>query len=117
MNTFEGIGCVIAASTLIAYADRDLFENHEASLMFECFAVNQFARHGAAAKLTDVSEKFFHGLSLRNLAHSDEQITTCFSKPADGSDLGFAIGASSMHSMSRAARIAFLGLYKRTILD
>lgn len=60
-DPFEGVGRVIAASALIAYADRDLFENHKARFMLERFAVNQLAFHGAAATLTAVSEEFLHG--------------------------------------------------------
>jgi hypothetical protein len=60
-DAFEGVRRVIAVSALVADADRDLFENHEAGFVLERFAVNPFALHSAAAKLTAVSEEFLHG--------------------------------------------------------
>jgi hypothetical protein len=61
MDALERFGSVVAASALIADADGDLFQNHEAGLVLKCFAIDSLAFHGAAAKLTAISELLVHG--------------------------------------------------------
>ena len=40
MDALECFGSVIATSALIADADGDLFQNHEAGFMLKCFAID-----------------------------------------------------------------------------
>lgn len=61
MNPFERLRTVITASTLITYADQDLFENHEAGFMLEGFAINSLALYNTFAEFTAISELLLHG--------------------------------------------------------
>lgn len=61
MDAFERPCSVVAASALIADADGDLFENHEAGFVLKRFAIDSLGFHGAAAKLTAISELLVHG--------------------------------------------------------
>ena len=61
MNALECLSSIIAASALIADADGDLFQDHEAGFVLKCFAIDSLAFHGATAKLTAISEFLVHG--------------------------------------------------------
>jgi len=61
MNPFERLRSVIPASTLIAYADQNLFENDEAGFMLEGLAINSLAPYDTSAKFTAISELLLHG--------------------------------------------------------
>lgn len=63
MNPFDRLRSVITASTLITYADHDLFENYEAGFMLKGLAVNSLALYDTSAKFTAISELLLHGTS------------------------------------------------------
>ena len=77
MDALECLRGVVAASALIADADRDLFQDHEAGLVLKCFAIDSLAFHGTAAKLTAISELLVHGFVPFDPALSRGQYVLC----------------------------------------